>query len=169
MKQDEAELVEQAARRIAGRVFDRWDAEQRYLGQIVETEAAPVIAQALRDAAAREREETQGRLCPEDVGIDEYVAYLRQRAERAWQPIETAPIGGLDNPIQVLLWVVGGDTNDPSGGGCAAFGYCYRKGDGSVRGVPSGFRGFECSHWMPLPGQPLTEASEKGEKARGKE
>jgi len=72
-----------------------------------------------------------------------------------WKTLDTAPTEPDMDPPLVLLWVVGGGGR---GEGCIAFGRCYRSiVDGSVRGVPHGFHGFKCSHWMPIPKGPNGE------------
>lgn len=85
---------------------------------------------------------------------DDILTILKSRPAPAqgWQPIETAPTTPADaDPEIITLWVVNGGDD---GKGCPAFGRCYRSVDGTVRAVPNGYRGFKCSHWMPLPSPP---------------
>lgn len=71
-----------------------------------------------------------------------------------WQPIDTAPAGDLGSDIitTILLWIAdGGDV----GRGCVGLGYCYRRRDGSIKALATGYRGFRITHWMPLPPPPV--------------
>jgi Protein of unknown function (DUF551) len=73
-----------------------------------------------------------------------------------WRPIETAPRGTLQEPVQILVWVANGGIYHK---GQIAFGRVTEFESGNIIVQADDYLGhWNITHWMPLPQPPMEES-----------